>query len=127
MMMRQVCTGKLHRVKVTRAELAYAGSITLGRELMTAAGIHPFQLVHINNLSNAAHWETYAIPGEEGEVGLNGPPARLFVPGDLVVVNAFELIMVGTPAHHRVVQVDHERRPNAIVRVDEQLIVGWPE
>lgn len=87
-----VCTGKLHRVKVTEARLDYEGSITLDPVLMAAAGILPYQLVHINSMANAVHWETYAIPGRahSGEVCLNGCPARLFQPGDQVIILALE-------------------------------------
>ena len=87
-----VCTGKLHRVKVTGARLDYEGSITIDPLLMEAADIAPYQLLHINNLANAAHWETYAIPGTpgQGEICLNGSPARLFHPGDLVVILSLE-------------------------------------
>jgi aspartate 1-decarboxylase len=85
-----ICTGKLHRVKVTAARLDYEGSITIDRKLMDAANIAPFQLVHINSLSNAVHWETYAIPGDNGEIQLNGCPARLFQPGDRVIILALE-------------------------------------
>jgi aspartate 1-decarboxylase len=73
-----ICTGKLHCVEVTAARLDYEGSITIDRKLMEAANIAPFQLVHINSMSNAVHWETYAIPGTNGEIQLNGCPARLF-------------------------------------------------
>ena len=85
-----VCTGKLHCVKVTAARLDYEGSITIGRELMAAADIAPFQLVHINSMANAVHWETYAIPGSPGEIQLNGCPARLFRPGDEVIILSLE-------------------------------------
>ncbi len=85
-----VCTGKLHGVRVTAARLDYEGSITIDRRLMDAAGIQPFQLVHINSLANAVHWETYAIPGAPGEIQLNGCPARLFQTGDKVIVLSLE-------------------------------------
>ena len=87
-----VCTGKLHRVRVTEARLDYEGSITLDPVLMEAAGIMPYQLVHINSMANAVHWETYAIPGKtgSGEVCLNGCPARLFQPGDQVIILSLE-------------------------------------
>ena len=85
-----LCTGKLHCVQVTAARLDYEGSITIDRRLMDAAGILPFQLVHINNKANAVHWETYAIPGGSGEIQLNGCPARLFQPGDEVIILALD-------------------------------------
>lgn len=109
-----VCTGKLHRVTVTGARLDYEGSVTLDPVLMSAAGIVPFQLVHINSLANAVHWETYAIPGRpnSGEVQLNGCPARLFQPGDKVIILSLEQIerAEAPRIEQRVVHVDGKNR-----------------
>jgi aspartate 1-decarboxylase len=85
-MLRTMCKGKIHRARVTEARLDYTGSITIDRDLMRAADISPYELVHINSMANAAHWETYAIPGDPGVICLNGCPARLFQPGDQVVI-----------------------------------------
>lgn len=79
---------KIHRATVTDGDIDYQGSITIGRELLEAAGIVPCEMVHVNNVSNAAHWETYVIPGRKGEIILNGAPARLFQRGDKVVIFA---------------------------------------
>jgi aspartate 1-decarboxylase len=110
------CTGKLHRVHVTEARLDYEGSITIDSRLIQAAGIVPFQLVHINSMATAVHWETYVIPGRAGEICLNGCPARLFRPGDQVIVLG---LAHGTPEEaagieQKVVHVDPRNR---IVRV----------
>jgi len=112
-----VCTGKLHCVKVTAARLDYEGSITIGQNLMDAADIAPFQLVHINSMSNAVHWETYAIPGTEGEIQLNGCPARLFHPGDKVIVLSLEQMtrQEAAKVKQKVVLVDAN---NKILRVE---------
>jgi aspartate 1-decarboxylase len=64
-MLRTMCKGKIHRATVTEARLDYTGSITIGKELMLAADIRPHELVHINSMANAVHWETYAIPASE--------------------------------------------------------------
>lgn len=113
-----VCTGKLHRVRVTGARLDYEGSITLDIRLMAAAGIVPFQLLHINSMANAAHWETYALPGapDKGEVILNGCPARLFHQGDQVIILSLEQVERAKTARLRqkVVYVDDA---NKILRV----------
>jgi aspartate 1-decarboxylase len=114
-----VCTGKLHRVHVTGARLDYEGSITIDRALMAAAGIAPFQLLHINSMANAVHWETYAIPGAagKGEILLNGCPARLFHPGDQVIILALEQLTRAEAAKvkQKVVHVD---KRNQIVRTE---------
>jgi len=112
-----VCTGKLHCVQVTAARLDYEGSITIGRDLMEAADIAPFQLVHINNMSNAVHWETYAIQGKNGEIQLNGCPARLFHTGDKVIVLSLEQ-MTRQEAAKVKQKVVHVGENNKILRVD---------
>jgi aspartate 1-decarboxylase len=118
-----VCTGKLHCVRVTDARLDYQGSITIGRQLMEAAGIVPFQLVHINSMANAAHWETYVIPGEPGEICLNGCPARLFRPGDKVIVLALAHVTLQEAAEvkQKVVHADDD---NHILRIDVKAATG---
>jgi aspartate 1-decarboxylase len=112
-----LCTGKLHRVRVTEARLDYEGSITIDRQLMEAAGMRPLQLVHINNISNAAHWETYVIPGEKGVICLNGCPARLFYPGDRVIVLALAHCTPEEAAsvQQKVVHVDSD---NTVSRIE---------
>ena len=79
---------KIHRATLTGTDLHYEGSITLDRTLMEAAEILPGEQVHVLNLSNGARLVTYAIEAEAGSgtVLLNGPAARLGVPGDLVVI-----------------------------------------
>src|SRR5690606_30088194 len=87
-MQRLMCKGKIHRAVVTEADLDYVGSITIDPLLMRAASIHPYEMVQVTSLRNATRWKTYAIPGAEGSgcICLNGPPAHLFQPGDLVII-----------------------------------------
>ncbi|MDR4889782.1 aspartate 1-decarboxylase [Fredinandcohnia sp. QZ13] len=87
-MKRYMCKGKIHRATVTEADLNYPGSITIDKELMKATNILPYEIVQITNLSNAARWKTYAIPGmsHSGVICLNGPPAHLFSKGDIVII-----------------------------------------
>lgn len=87
-MQRMMCKGKIHRAVVTEANLNYTGSITIDEKLMKAANIHPYEMVQITNLRNAARWKTYAIPARSGSgtICLNGPPAHLFQPDDLVII-----------------------------------------
>jgi len=112
-----VCTGKLHCVTVTAARLDYEGSITISRELMDAADIAPFQLVHINSMANAVHWETYAIPGSKGEIQLNGCPARLFRPGDQVIILSLEQLTRQEAAGVKQ-KVVHVGAKNKIARIE---------
>jgi aspartate 1-decarboxylase len=62
-MFTQMIKSKIHRATVTDGDLNYHGSITICRKLMEAAELMPFEYVHVNNINNAAHWETYVIPG----------------------------------------------------------------
>jgi len=83
--------GKIHRATVTEANVHYAGSITIDRELMDAADILPYELVHVVDVTNGARLETYAIEGEpgSGEVCINGAAARLIDKGDLVIIISY--------------------------------------
>lgn len=105
-------------MRVTEARLDYEGSITIDPVLMEAAGIVPFQLVHINNMSNAVHWETYVIPGvrDKGGICLNGCPARLFQPGDQVIILSLEQLSreEATRVEQKVVHVDEKNKPARI-------------
>lgn len=85
-MKRLFVRSKIHRATVTDANLNYEGSISLCPEMMKSAGILPFEFVHVNNVANGIHWETYAIPGENNQVVLNGPPAHHFKAGDKVII-----------------------------------------
>ncbi|RIX53721.1 aspartate 1-decarboxylase [Paenibacillus nanensis] len=87
-MQRLMCKGKIHRAVVTEADLNYVGSITIDALLMKAADIRPYEIVQVTSLRNATRWKTYALPAAEGsgKICLNGPPAHLFQPGDLIII-----------------------------------------
>lgn len=103
---------KLHRLRVTQADLYYEGSITIDEELLDTAGILPYEKVQVVNVNNGNRLETYTIPGEPGErtVCLNGPAARLAATGDQVIVISYaELTPSEARQHHpRVVLVDED-------------------
>ena len=85
---------KIHRARVTQAELNYVGSITIDEELMDAAGIIANEKVQIVNNNNGARLETYVIPGERGTgtICLNGAAARLVQVGDIVIIISYALM-----------------------------------
>jgi aspartate 1-decarboxylase len=89
-MLIRACMAKIHRATVTQADLNYVGSITIDEELLEKSGIQPFQYVNITNVSNGIFWQTYVMAGKrgQGDVCLNGPPARHFQPGDKIIVLA---------------------------------------
>ena len=92
-MFRQMLRSKIHRATVTDANLDYEGSLTVDPILIEAAGMLPYELVHVSNLQNGERFETYIIPGKRGagEMILNGPTARRGVKGDKVIVFCYEL------------------------------------
>jgi aspartate 1-decarboxylase len=85
-MQRRMMKSKIHRAVVTDANLHYVGSITIDRSLMKAADIRDWEQVQIVDIDNGARFETYAIPGDDGQMCLNGAAARLVQPGDRVIV-----------------------------------------
>jgi len=90
-MWRLMCKSKIHRAIVTETNLHYEGSLTLDVALMEAAGLLPFEQVHVLNLNNGERFETYLIEGERGSgvVGVNGAAARLVQVGDPIIVLAY--------------------------------------
>ena len=86
-----LCKAKIHRVRVTEAELYYEGSLTVDTELLKASGILPYEKVQVVNVNNGERFETYTIPGKakSGIICLNGPAARLGTVGDEVVIISY--------------------------------------
>jgi len=87
----EVLKSKIHRARVTQAELNYVGSITIDEDLMDAANIIANEKVQIVNNNNGARFETYVIKGERGSgtVCLNGATARLAQVGDIVIIMSY--------------------------------------
>ncbi|MFN5346401.1 MAG: aspartate 1-decarboxylase [Bacteroidota bacterium] len=87
----QVLKSKIHRAKITQAELHYVGSITLDQDLMDAANLIEGEKVHVLNINNGERLETYVITGERGsgQVCINGPAARKMQVGDIVIVISY--------------------------------------
>ena len=89
-----ILKSKIHRVRVTEANLDYVGSITIDEDLMDAAGIVAGEKVQVVDNTNGARLETYTIPGRRGsgEICMNGAAARLMHPGDTVINMAYALM-----------------------------------
>ncbi len=87
----EILKSKIHRVKVTQAELNYVGSITIDEDLLDAAHIIPNEKVQIVNNNNGERFETYAIKGERGSgtVCLNGATARRVQVGDILIIMSY--------------------------------------
>jgi aspartate 1-decarboxylase len=82
---------KIHRVKVTQADLNYIGSITIDQDLIDASGLIEGEKVQIVNNNNGERFETYVIPGERGTgmICLNGAAARKVQVGDILIIIAY--------------------------------------
>jgi aspartate 1-decarboxylase len=130
-MMRILCKSKIHRATVTEANLNYEGSLTLDPLLVEAAGLIPFEQVHVLNLNNGERFETYLIEGERGSgtVCVNGAAARLVQVGDPIIVLAYALVpedelsdftarIVFVDEHNRVVRVE-------VAKVLQEAQVNW--
>ncbi|PLS16324.1 aspartate 1-decarboxylase [Bacillus sp. M6-12] len=93
-MFRTMMNGKIHRARVTEANLNYVGSITIDENILDAVGMLPNEKVAIVNNNNGARLETYIIAGERGSgvVCLNGAAARLVQPDDIVIIISYVMI-----------------------------------
>lgn len=94
---------KIHRARVTEANLNYVGSITIDQDLLDAVGMVPNEKVQIVNNNNGARLETYIIPGERGSkvVCLNGAAARLVQKDDVVIIIAYAMVGQADLDSHR--------------------------
>lgn len=89
-----ILKSKIHRVRVTEANLEYVGSITIDENLMEAAGILPGEQVSVVDVTNGARLETYTIPGKRGSgcICMNGAAAHLMHVDDIVIIMAYALM-----------------------------------
>lgn len=111
-MRRRMMHGKIHRARVTDADLNYVGSISIDPILMKASDIVPDEQVSVYNLNNGSRLETYAIEGTDGQICLNGAAARLAQVGDLVIIVTYVDLDEAEIASHQtsVVVVDEDNR-----------------
>jgi aspartate 1-decarboxylase len=105
---------KIHRARVTDANLDYEGSITIDETLMEAADIHPFEQVQIYNVTNGNRFETYAIKGERdsGDICINGAAAHQAGKDDIVIIANYGFIDEEelTNQHPKLIYVDEANR-----------------
>ncbi|HOD09591.1 MAG TPA: aspartate 1-decarboxylase [Flavobacterium sp.] len=90
----QIVKSKIHRVKVTGADLNYIGSITIDEALMEASNLIEGEKVFIVNINNGERFETYAIKGQKnsGEITLNGPAARKVQKDDIIIIMSYAIM-----------------------------------
>lgn len=119
-MIRQFMHAKLHRCRVTRADLDYIGSVSIDRDLMEAVGILPNEKVQVVNLETGARFTTYVIEAQSGSrvIGMNGGTAHLASPGDTCLIIAYAQAATGETVRSRVAIIDENNEIEAIIEDD---------
>lgn len=115
-MYRTMMNSKIHRARVTEANLNYVGSVTIDEDIMDAVGILANEKVAIVNNNNGARLETYVIAGQRGSgvICLNGAAARLVQPDDIVIIISYVLV-----AEEKV----HDHQPKVAIMNENNEIV----
>ena len=110
----EVLKSKIHRAKITQAELHYVGSISIDEALLEAANMIAGEKVQVVNINNGERFITYAIKGQRGSglISVNGSAARRASVGDLIIIAAFGQVHEDKVADHRpkLVFVDETNR-----------------
>jgi aspartate 1-decarboxylase len=113
-MQRTLLAAKIHSCTITDANLQYMGSISIDELLLTAAGIVPYEQVHVVNVNNGERFITYAIAAASGSgaIELNGAAARLGVKGDKLIVMSYAQFdeLEAQKYHPQVVMVDEQNQ-----------------
>ena len=101
--LRKLLAAKIHRATVTGADVDYEGSVTIPPELLEAAGIHPYESIHVWNTTRGTRLETYAIAGLRGssDICANGAAAHLIRPGDQVILAAYTFVAEKEVSTHK--------------------------
>jgi aspartate 1-decarboxylase len=114
-MMRTFLQAKLHRVRVTEADLHYEGSCGIDEALLEAAGLREYQYIELYNVTNGQRFTTYIIkaPRGSGQISLNGAAARRAMVGDLLIICAYSMYSEAELENYQpvVVLVDEHNRP----------------
>ena len=121
--MKTMLKSKIHRARVTDANIDYEGSITIDKKLMTEADILPYEQVHVLNINNGARFTTYAIEGEAGSgaICLNGAAARLAVKGDIVIILTYTQVPEEALKGYKPKIVHVNEKNKIVTRLDEKI------
>jgi aspartate 1-decarboxylase len=121
--MRTMLKSKIHRARVTDANIDYEGSISIDRKLMAEADILPYEQVHVLNINNGARFTTYAIEGAAGSgaICLNGAAARLAVKGDIVIILTYTQVPEEATKNYRPKIVYVDEKNTIVQKLDEKI------
>lgn len=119
-MLTTILKSKIHRARVTKADLHYEGSCSVDSTLMKAAKLVPHEQVHVWNVTRGSRFETYVIPAPRGSgmIQINGAAAHHAKKGDLVIISSFAHLTRSKARTHRptIVFVDGKNRIREITR-----------
>src|SRR4030042_223917 len=120
--MRTMLKGKIHRARVTEANLEYEGSITVDKALMEAADILPYEQVHVLDVNNGNRLVTYAIEGDRGSgvICINGAAARLVSVGDTVIIISYCTVNEAEARNH-IPKLVYVNSQNTIVKKSKEI------
>lgn len=122
--MRTMLKSKIHRARVTDANLNYEGSITIDKTLMETADILPYEQVHVLDIDNGARFLTYVITGERdsGVICINGAAARLVSVGDKVIILSY-ITVTEEEAKHTTPKLIYVNERNVIESAHEEALI----
>lgn len=127
-MQRTLLLAKIHNCTLTAAHLDYVGSISIDQILLNAAGILPYEQVHVVNVANGERLITYAIPApaRSGAVELNGAAARLGIKGDRLIIMTYAQLTPEELKTHcpTVVLVNNQNCLVEVRRYDDLLLIS---
>jgi aspartate 1-decarboxylase len=108
--MRFVLRSKIHRARVTEADVSYVGSISIDEDLMDRVGLWAHEKVLVVSLTSGARLDTYVIPAPKGSgtIAMNGAAAHLIKAGETVIIMGFEL--AEEPCTPKAILVDGDNR-----------------
>ncbi|MCI5059246.1 MAG: aspartate 1-decarboxylase [Flavobacteriales bacterium] len=125
-MLYNIFKSKIHRAKVTQAELNYVGSITIDKNLLDASGIFPGERVQVLDINNGERLETYVIEGKPGSgtICLNGAAARKVSVDDLVIIISYAQMTKEELDEHEPVVVlpDENNQPKEVIKGRQNLV-----
>ena len=113
-MLVEMFKSKIHKARITQADLHYEGSLTVDEELLEAANLFPHEKVQVVNIDNGNRFETYTIVGKRGSgvIGLNGAAARQGLVGDEIIIIAYVQMTEEEAKNHKptVIVVDEKNK-----------------
>ena len=119
----QILKSKLHRAKITEVHLDYEGSCAVDEELLEAASINEYEMIHIYNLNNGNRFTTYAIKAEKGSgtISLNGAAAYQGNKDDLVIICTYAEIDQNRAKEHKPKLIYFKENSNIINEIKSQI------